>query len=87
MEKIKVETLEKFAKDNGWMQISELGTPKGRQLVFLSPQGNFVIALYNLNGQEVDQVSGPPPVVMMQGSMPQIRPSFGLPGGPSFARG
>jgi hypothetical protein len=73
MDKIKTETFEKYAKDNGWMKISDNATPKGRQLTFMTTQGHFIIASYSLDGQLVDQVSPPPPVILMQGGMPQMR--------------
>jgi len=78
MDKIKVEDFEKYAKDNGWMLVNEASTPTGRQVRFITPQGNFPTALYNINGQDVDQLSPPPPVVMMQGAMPQMGSRLGL---------
>jgi hypothetical protein len=81
MDKIKIETFEKYAKDNGWMQINDNATPKGRQLTFMTPQGHFIIASYNLDGQLVDQLSPPPPVILMQGGRPQMPPGLDFLGG------
>ena len=86
MEKIKTETFETYAKDNGWMQVNEGPTPKGRSLTFLTPQGNFVLALYNLDGQTVEQLSGPPPLIMMQRPMPGSLPGLDLRGGGQIPR-
>lgn len=60
MDKIKKEDFEKWVEEGKWLQISEAATPKGRQVSYLTPAGNFIIAIFNING-ELEQVIKPMP--------------------------
>ena len=62
MEKIKKEDFEKWVKESKWLLISEVATPNGRQITYLSPAGQITIAIYNLNGDL--QIAQPMPVPM-----------------------
>jgi hypothetical protein len=66
---------EKYAKDNHWLKVDEPANPAGRQFNFVTPEGNFVVALFNLEGQLLTAVPMP--------SMAQISTQGrGLPGFP-----
>ena len=67
MEKLTKEVLEQWIKDNKWLQIGEMPTPKGRQDIYLSPSGQVTFIIHNLDGKiEIAQ----PPVFTI--SMPTM---------------
>jgi hypothetical protein len=63
MDKLTKEDFEKWAKENGWLAVDEPTNPNGRQVNFVTPQGNFVAAIYNLEGKLVAAVPLPPPIM------------------------
>jgi hypothetical protein len=50
MEKLSRETIEKWAKEQNWLQVAEGANPNGKQITYLSPSGRDVIFVYDLEG-------------------------------------
>ena len=68
---ISKETLTAYAEENKWLAIAKAPMPTGSQVIYLTPAGHFVIAIYNLKG-ELENIA--PPVTVI----PMMRQSPGL---------
>ena len=51
MEKLDKEKFEAWAKENNWLHIAETPSPNGRQNTYLTPSGNLMISVYDLEGK------------------------------------
>lgn len=85
MEKIKREDFEAWAKKNNWLQIDEIPTPNGKQIVYLTPSGEFVYVQYDLSGDKVYQIFKKVAVPIQ--SNPMSRFPIDLQGGGKFPQG
>jgi len=72
MEKVTKDVFQKWMQKNNWLKVNEAATPNGRQGTFVTPAGNFVAAIYALNGDLVQ--------LAMLGPAPQAPP-------PGFLKG
>jgi hypothetical protein len=83
MEKIKIEDFEKWAKEHDWLKTDEISTVNGHQSIFLTPAGQFIAVIYNINGKEVSKFF--PVIFTMPQPIPrqQFRP-FDPRGGATF---
>lgn len=51
MEKLVKEQFENWAKEHGWLCYEEVANPNGRQFNFITPTGQIVAEVINLEGQ------------------------------------
>ena len=70
MDAITRETLNKWAQKSNWMRVNEAATPNGRQVTFLTPSGNMVIAVYDLKGN-LHSIGQPVPVPQFPQGFPK----------------
>ena len=72
MEAITKETFNHWAQKNNWMQVNDAATPNGRQVTFMTPSGNIVIAMYDLFGNlnSFGQPMPIPPSTLKAGLLP-----------------
>jgi hypothetical protein len=76
MENLTKDDFEKWAKGNNWLQVGEPPNPNGRQLNFVTPTGNFVAAVFNLEGKLIAAVPMQmPPIIQSPGFPPFHGPS------------
>jgi hypothetical protein len=77
MEKPTRETFEKYAKDHHWLQTEESPNPNGRQFNFITPTGNVVVAVFNLEGQLLTAIPLPPMIQQVRQVLPGAGPYLG----------
>ena len=85
MDKIERKVFEEGVKPNNWLKINEVGNPKGQQVTYLTPSGEFVIAQYDLKGdlqQIVKPMPAPPQSGAMRHPLMDFRGGGQFPGGP-----
>lgn len=82
MEKLKKEKLEAWIKKQNWLQIGEQPTATGRQLIYITPFGQDVVIVYDLEGNlyGIGHIPQTPQVMQGPGAP-------GFPGGLSIGRG
>jgi hypothetical protein len=51
MEKVDKQKFEAWVKESNWLQIGETQNPNGRQHTYLTPAGNLMVAIYDLEGK------------------------------------
>lgn len=71
---ISKEDLSKYVEEYKWLAIVKVPMPTGHQIIYLTPAGHFIIAMYNLKG-DLENVA--PPVTVIPMSMP-MRQGSGL---------
>jgi hypothetical protein len=76
MEKLSRETLEKWAKQHDWLPLFETANATGRQMRYLTPSGDEVILVYDLEGNLSGTARIPIPLQLIQ--------SPGFPGFPGL---
>lgn len=76
---ISKEDFGKYVEEHKWLAIAKIPIPTGHQLIYLTPAGHFVIAVYNLKG-DLENVAQP--VTVIPTSMPMRQgPGLDLLGG------
>jgi len=50
MEKLSRETIEKWTQEHKWLQVAEGANPNGKQITYLTPSGQDVVIVYDLEG-------------------------------------
>lgn len=63
---------EDWVKDKDWLQVKDTPIQGNRQLIYVTPSGNFVIAAYNLKKELVEVCAAifVPPTPANMGIMP-----------------
>lgn len=51
MDKIKKEVFLKWVEQNNWLLLNESPAPTGHKATYLTPSGDIIIAMYNLNSE------------------------------------
>jgi hypothetical protein len=74
---VKKDDFEKWVKEQKWLALQETPTPQGRQIMYLTPAGNFVVGARDIKGELI----GVGPVVV------QAQPSGPAPHGLDFRGG
>ncbi len=76
---ISKEDFKKWIEKYDWLWIAKIATPTGHQFIYVTPEGHFVIAIYNLKGDLENILQ---PVTIMPTSMPMRQgPGLDLLGG------
>jgi hypothetical protein len=63
---ISKEDLSKYVEEHKWLATAKVPIPTGHQLIYVTPMGHFVIAIYDLKG-DLENVA--PPVTVIPTSM------------------
>jgi hypothetical protein len=66
---ISKEDLSKYVEEHKWLAIAKVPIPTGHQLIYVTPAGHFVIAIYNLKG-DLENIA--PPVTIIPTSVPTM---------------
>jgi len=61
---ISKEDLSKYVEEHKWLAIANPPLTTGRQTVYLTPAGHFVIAIYNIKG-DLENIAPPVTVIPM----------------------
>jgi hypothetical protein len=78
------EDLSKYVEEHKWLSIAKAPIPTGHQIIYVTPAGHFVIAIYNLKG-DLENIA--PPVTIIPTSMPMRQgPGLDLLGGSHFPK-
>jgi hypothetical protein len=69
---ISKEDLSKYVEEHHWLAIAKAPIPTGHQIIYITSEGHFVIAIYNLKG-DLENVA--PPMTIIPTSMPTMSQS------------
>jgi hypothetical protein len=79
---ISKEDFDKWVQEYHWLLLTKLPMPTGHQLIYVTPAGHFVIAIYNLKG-DLENVVPPVTIIPMATRQPS---GLDLPSGPLLQR-
>jgi hypothetical protein len=83
MIKLTKEEFLKWVEKHDWLLVNEIPTPNGRQDIFTTPSGSFIVAIYDLKGDLQNVV----PLIVMPAPPPSPLgrlPGLDLRGGSNF---